>query len=205
MWVFYVFVCPLHGTHPQGQPSRQRFCYFFPPPDLLYPVDIVLWVLLKQQSTETHHSGEEWGVCSPSSQCEAEPITRHNTRFWETLGCFWMGTLIRIVGSGGVSRAAHLEGGRPTDEHDRWRFYPGLIVFISVSSQMDQNWSIDLFFDWFIEGELFIEFSFWFWPQIKQHLCYSDHLWFDWYMLRSIKNIDQTASNSCLRHLCAFF
>lgn len=88
MWVFYVFVGPLHGTHPQGQESRQRFCYFFPPPDLLYPVDIVLRILLKQPSTETQQSGEEWGVCSPSSQCEAEPITRHNARFWETLGGF---------------------------------------------------------------------------------------------------------------------
>lgn len=29
MWVFYVFVGPLHATHPQGQQSRQRFCYFF--------------------------------------------------------------------------------------------------------------------------------------------------------------------------------
>lgn len=62
--------------------------FFFPPPDLLYPVDIVPRILLKQPSTETHHSGEEWGVCSPSSQCEAEPITRHNARFWETLGWF---------------------------------------------------------------------------------------------------------------------
>lgn len=88
MWVFYMFAGPLHGTHPQEQQSRQRFCYFFPPPDLLYPVDIVLRILLKQPSTETHHSGEEWGVCSPSSQCEAEPITGHNARFWETLGCF---------------------------------------------------------------------------------------------------------------------
>lgn len=68
--------------------EQTKVLLFFPPPDLLYPVDIVLWILLKQRSTETLRSGEEWGVCSPSSQCEAEPITQHNASFWETLGCF---------------------------------------------------------------------------------------------------------------------
>lgn len=132
LWVFYVFVGPLRGTHLQGQQSRQRFWVFFPPPDLLYPVDIVLRILLKQPSTETHHSGEEWAVCSPSSQCEAGPITRHNARFWETLGCFWMRTLIRIVSSGGPRRAADPGGGRWTDKGLRWRFYPSLLGRINA-------------------------------------------------------------------------
>lgn len=82
LWVFY-----MRRIH-QGSSADKGFVIFFPPPDLLYPVDIVLRILLKQPSTEAHHSGEEWGVCSPSSQCEAEPIIRHNERFWETLGCF---------------------------------------------------------------------------------------------------------------------
>lgn len=82
LWVLYM------GRFHKGSRADKGFVIFFPPPDLLYPVDIVPRILLKQPSTETHHSGEEWGVCSPSSQCEAEPITRHNARFWETLGWF---------------------------------------------------------------------------------------------------------------------
>lgn len=82
LWVLYM------GRIHKGSKADKGFVIFFPPPDLLYPVDIVLRILLKQPSTETQQSGEEWGVCSPSSQCEAEPITRHNARFWETLGCF---------------------------------------------------------------------------------------------------------------------
>lgn len=118
MCLFYAFAAPLHGRIHKGSRADKGFSsFFFPPPDLLYPVDIVLRILLKQPSTETHHSGEEWGVCSPSSRCEAEPITRHKASFWETLGCFSMRTLIRIVSFGGLSRAADPEGGRWTDKH----------------------------------------------------------------------------------------
>lgn len=74
--------CPLHRTHPQGQRRRQRlFFFFFPPPDLLYPVYIVLWILLNQESTETHHNGEEWYVCHPPEQCEACDV-KHNGAVW---------------------------------------------------------------------------------------------------------------------------
>lgn len=94
MWVFWECVCvcstclcvcvacPLHRTHPQGQRRRQRlFFFFFPPPDLLYPVYIVLWILLNQESTETHHNGEEWYVCHPPEQCEACDV-KHNGAVW---------------------------------------------------------------------------------------------------------------------------
>lgn len=61
MWVFYVLVCPLHGTHPQGQRSRQRFCYFF-----LLLTSYILWTLFSESywssSPQRRTTAEKNGV-----------------------------------------------------------------------------------------------------------------------------------------------
>lgn len=145
IWVFYVLVCPLHGPHPQGQRSRQRFCYFF-----LLLTSYILWTLFSESywssSPQRRTTAEKNGV-SVVLHRSVRPGQSHGTMRgsgkpedvfkwepWSTLSV-----------CGGASRAANLEGGPWADKHDRWRIYPGRILSISIFfSQMDQNWSIDL-------------------------------------------------------------
>lgn len=171
MWVFYVLVCPLHGTHPQGQRSRQRFCYFF-----LLLTSYILWTLFSESywssSPQRRTTAEKNGV-SVVLHRSVRPSQSHGTMRgsgkpedvfkwepWSTLSAVEerAGQLILK----GVLGLINMTG----DGFIRAEFFPSASSLKWIRTDLlichrGSSWVIYWF--WFFDFDLEIKQQFWYW------------------------------------------